>query len=51
MLNLQNHARQKGLKVTLSSFKQNIGAIRFFENLGYKIVGSDIPGPDSDLLI
>ena len=41
MLYLHNQARQFGRKITLSSFKKNEGAIRFYENLGYKIVGGD----------
>jgi ribosomal protein S18 acetylase RimI-like enzyme len=41
MLHLHNQARESGRQITLSSFKQNEGAIRFYETLGYRIVGSD----------
>lgn len=41
MLHLHNQARESGRKITLSSFKKNEGAIRFYETLGYKIIGSD----------
>jgi ribosomal protein S18 acetylase RimI-like enzyme len=41
MLHLHDHARQSSRKVTLSSFKQNFRAIRFYETLGYKVVESD----------
>lgn len=41
MLLLHDQAFRCGLKITLSSFKKNTRAIRFYENIGYKIVGSD----------
>jgi len=31
----------KRFKVTLSSFRSNIGAIKFYERLGYKTIGGD----------
>lgn len=41
MTRLHELARESGSKVTLSSFKNNTGAIKFYERLGYKTVGSD----------
>lgn len=38
---LQQRAFQESLKVTLSSFKNNSGAVRFYRNLGYEIVAED----------
>jgi ribosomal protein S18 acetylase RimI-like enzyme len=38
---LQQQAIQKSIKVTLSSFKNNTGAVRFYKNLGYDIVSED----------
>ena len=49
MLHLHDQARQSGRKVTLSSFKENVSAIRFYETLGYKIVGSDEHFVDMEL--
>lgn len=41
METLQQRAFQKSLKVTLSSFKNNTGAIRFYKNMGYDINAED----------
>jgi len=41
METLQQRAFQKSLKVTLSSFKNNTGAIRFYKTMGYDIVAED----------
>lgn len=38
MENLQQRALQKSLKVTLSTFKNNTGAVRFYKNMGYNII-------------
>lgn len=34
-------ARQQGCRITLSSFRENVSAIKFYEKLGYAIVGGD----------
>ena len=34
MFDMKKHAQLDGRKITLSTFKQNEGAIRFYENLG-----------------
>ena len=41
MAHIHKQARQRGCKVTLSSFRNNESAIRFYEKLGYTIVGGD----------
>lgn len=38
---LHQRARQNSCRITLSSFKNNVGAIRFYQNLGYEIIGED----------
>ena len=41
MNRLHEIARAKRSKVTLSSFRNNTGAIKFYERLGYKVIGGD----------
>jgi len=41
MIQLQDSARKQSLAVTLSTFKNNTGAIRFYQKLGYKITAED----------
>lgn len=51
MLHLHNQARESGRKITLSSFKQNEGAIHFYETLGYKIISSGEHFVDMEFLV
>lgn len=41
MQTLQQRALNKSLKVTLSTFKSNTGAINFYKNMGYEITNED----------
>lgn len=41
MASLEQRALEKSLRVTLSSFKNNTGAVRFYQNIDYEIVGED----------
>lgn len=38
---LQQRARDNSQRVTLSSFKNNTGAVRFYQRLGYEIASED----------
>lgn len=38
---LHKKARDQGCKVTLSSFRKNQSAIRFYKSIGYEISGGD----------
>lgn len=41
MTQLHERARTQHSKVTLSSFRKNTGAVKFYERLGYKEIGGD----------
>ena len=38
---IEEIAKRENLKVTLSSFKENAMAVRFYKSLGYKIISQD----------